>query len=742
MWAWIATAAVGCGEPEPAAPGASAHDAGTTTSSACAPGEALLETAACLPAGSQPDGCPAGEHAQGGTCVPAGVPPDACAQGFEPADFGCRAVLPASPCASGSFAIPGEASCHEVAPCGAAPWGDAPLDAQTQHVDPSFAGTSDGSAASPWTTIQAAVDAAPPGGLVAIAAGSYAEAIAVADKAIRLWGRCPSLVEIAAPGAAPAIELGSGADGSRIHGVGVTGAGVVVTGSIDVVLERTWIHDTEGPALSAGGQSLPASVSVTDSLFERARQRGVWALGATLTLERSAVRATRSLGDGTWGRGVDVRTDPATSVAASGTLRRSVVEQSHELGVAAKGSEVVLEGVVVRDTLAEPATGELGWGVAVADDPELGRRGRLTMRGSVIERSHEYGVVIFDSDADIDATVVRETLLRASDEANAAAVSLQELEGSGPPVVTLSQSLVDDNPDTAILVAGADATISATRVRATQPGADGARGIGVQVQPFAEGGRGSAVMRACVVEQAHELGVLVLGSDATLDGTLVRQTEPSPADGGGIGVWVQPDGELGLRGSLVLSSSVVTGSHHLGVLISGSDALVSATVIEATKPDAGGTRGRGLQIQPSDSGAQSSGRVDGAVVRDVSDAGVAIIASSVELRRLLVENVAKQGSDGKMGDGVVVFPIEGGPAATVELGDSRVEGSARAGVASFGLPIALERSVLSCNAVDLDREALFGTPGSVEDRGGNVCGCADRLVACQTASLGLEAPSP
>ena len=40
------------------------------------------------------------------------------------------------------------------------------------------------------------MDAAAPGAIVAIAEGTYAGDLVVGGKAVRLWGRCPSLVSI------------------------------------------------------------------------------------------------------------------------------------------------------------------------------------------------------------------------------------------------------------------------------------------------------------------------------------------------------------------------------------------------------------------------------------------------------------------------------------------------------------------------------------------------------------------
>ena len=125
------------------------------------------------------------------SCLPAGIP--SCAAGFVGDDTGgCVAILPNTACASGTMALPGETACRPVTPCGEGTWGEIPVDAGTRHVDPSFGGLGDGSAGAPYTTIAAAVAAAPPGALIALAAGDYHEQVRV-EKPLTLWGRCPDL---------------------------------------------------------------------------------------------------------------------------------------------------------------------------------------------------------------------------------------------------------------------------------------------------------------------------------------------------------------------------------------------------------------------------------------------------------------------------------------------------------------------------------------------------------------------
>src|SRR5690606_184412 len=135
--------------------------------------------------------CPPGTWPEGGACREAGVSPDGCAPGFvHDGAHGCAAIL-ADGCPAGQMPVLGEPGCQPIAACGEGAWGAIPVDGATVHVDASYAGGgSDGSAARPWTRIGEAVASAAPGALVAVAAGTYHEAV-VLDRPVRLWGRCP-----------------------------------------------------------------------------------------------------------------------------------------------------------------------------------------------------------------------------------------------------------------------------------------------------------------------------------------------------------------------------------------------------------------------------------------------------------------------------------------------------------------------------------------------------------------------
>jgi hypothetical protein len=203
------------------------------------------------PKDAGPLGCEVGDRTEEGACIAPGIAADRCAAGFE-ADgrASCTPILPPEPCAPGTMAIPGETTCREVMPCPAAEHGEAPEEPTTLHVRADHQGPSDGSAAMPYTTIQAAVDAAVDGAVVAIAAGTYAESVEVMTHNVRLWGRCPALTVIVGDsgrdGAWPSLRL----RGGRAQRMSLR--------ELDLRLPRAVVqHRAPGALIRAGGGRIP-----------------------------------------------------------------------------------------------------------------------------------------------------------------------------------------------------------------------------------------------------------------------------------------------------------------------------------------------------------------------------------------------------------------------------------------------------------------------------------------------------
>ena len=641
-------------------------------------------------AGAQLD-CPPGEVDDGDGCLAPGVPTDGCGQGFEPdGEGGCLAILPDAPCASGSMALPGEQTCRPVSPCGAGTWGDIPTDGSTLFVDASYGGGNEnGSQAQPFTTVQQALAAAASGGRIAVAAGSYAEDLFI-DKPVELWGKCPSEVTLGGPGPSAAIELQSSAAGTEIHSLAVTGAGEgILSFNANVVVEGVWVHDTSSYGVAVYGGTPAAEGTVRDSLIERAAIVAVSAHNSMLTLEDSVVRDTQPSSSGDFGRGVEAG---GTSAPSTVVVRRSVVSASRDSGIVAYPGTLIVEDSLVTGTLPQASTLTRGGGIEAFYNASAGIRSELTIRGSVVEGSHYCGVCVEDSELLMERTTVRDTQPQQADNLLGFGVRIFGVNAAlaQRPYGEIRASTIDGAYLVGLPLVGGEALVESTIVRNVQPRAtDQYFGRPISLEPSNLTGLGStATLRGVLAERGHEVGIHVLASEAAIESTWVRDIEPRAAD--------QTFG-AGIAYTLDIFSQVTASGH------------VSQTVIE-----------------------------------NVHAAAFAVAGGVVTASDIQVEEALAQPS-GDFGDGIIVSSylllIPGIYPSSLEIARATVRGSARAGIASFGADIFVGESLLDCNAIQLDGESVEGADYSFEDGGGNVCRCGSEEI-CKVLSSGLEPPLP
>jgi hypothetical protein len=684
--------ALGCSsESTSALSSSSSSGSGDAGTSACAPGERESDAGACIAAGLPADlPCPPGQWlAEGGTCTAAGVPPGACGEGFtHDGAGGCDPILPTEACAKGKMAVPGESTCRDVAPCGSGTWGDIPVEPDTEHVDASFVGTSDGSAAQPWTTIGDAIAAAAPGASVAVAAGSYPEAVVIDSKPVRLWGRCPSMVTIVGPPEQAQIYgainiLDQAASGTEVRGVAVTGEaqGFEITGAEDVVLDAIRVHDTASVGIFVEDPLGPTSVAVSNVLVEDVRRIGIFAAGAELTVDAAVVRRT-ALG-GASGRGVEAIAGESNGAPATLTLRRSLVEANRTEGVYVLGADATIENTVVRGTLI--GTSGRGYGIEITGDPDAGASSTSTVRTSLVEDNHVLGIAVSSAKVTIDATVVRGTVPGENGDRGGGVHAIAEPSGD-PTEVTLTHSLLDENDGTGAFFAGVDAVVESVLVRGLV-GAPADLG-GIQVRDL-EGfeKRATLALRTSTILDT-EIGVLVMDSDATIDATLVSSSQvggPPPRSGIVVQVSCSPETQtcdFSKRSTATIHATSIERRTETGILVIASDATITDTVV-------------------TDAGANAAGL---------------------------------------LGDGIAVVAF-GGPASAVIEG-ALVERSARAGISAFGAEVTLLGCAIECSAFDLDAEMLDGAAAVLHDEGQNRCGCSGGTSACAASSSMLEPPVP
>jgi hypothetical protein len=560
--------------------------------------------------------CPAGQllNVSASGCIPAGTAVGDCGAGFiHDGDVGCEPVLPAERCPPAMMAVPGDEACHPLMDCGSGKWGTLLVDASTVYVDASAsAAMSDGSESQPWTTIGEALLSAPAGELVAVAAGTYNEDITI-NAPVRLWGVCPDQVSVVGSGAPIASVVVLGGDGTQIGGISVSGpsAGIGVSGVEQVSIERVRVFD-------AG----VVGIDVVDDF------------GAT-----------------------DVRIENVLIENSGGTGLRIL-----------RSSAVILS--------------------------------------SVIRLSDDSGVTLHQADAEIDHLVV------------------------------------EDNHDVGIRAAGTRATVSSTVVRGTEPtAADQLFGRGVSIVTTADDHLPSNVsIEAVLVEDSHDVGVLIVGSDANIHALRVRDTQPqlAPPGDGGYGINIQIDEVVAQPSIVTVRTSVIERSFQAGVRIAGALATLESVVVRDTQP-IGARFGYGVMVQSDVTTllASEAGLI-GNVIDGSHEVGVLVIDSYARIDRSLISGTVTT-TDGLAGDGIVVLSLPA-PAAAEIIG-TVVSDSPRAGLANFGATVAIEGAQLRCSAFDLNGEPYSGMPFVFEDRGGNRCGCpesgAPLTLECKAISAGI-----
>ena len=354
-------------------------------------------------------GCAPGTLALGdGSCLPPGMGAEDCGEGFEHDVDACRPVLPDEKCPPGSMALPGEQACRPVAPCGSDTWGDIPTDSSTEHVDESYqGGNSNGSAAAPWTTVQQGVNAAAPGAIVAVAAGSYTEQVVV-EKPLTLWGRCPELTTITSSGGV-IVWVTENGNGSSIRGFELSGGELAINAfEADVTVEEVWIHGaTVSGVQIVGLGNFEVAATLRGSLIEGNLDVGVLVNGAKLDLVDTVVRDVDVISSPTNGGCVWLQTDLATGTPAAGQVVHSLVEDCQNIGMAALGSTLSVTDSVVRRVRFN-AGNINGIGIdGTADDTGPGEPSHVSVTGSYLEGIDGMGVSLYGGTLDVLRTVVR-----------------------------------------------------------------------------------------------------------------------------------------------------------------------------------------------------------------------------------------------------------------------------------------------------------------------------------------------
>jgi len=180
----------------------------------------------------------------------------------------------------------------------------------------------------------------------------------------------------------------------------------------------------------------------------------------------------------------------------------------------------------------------------------------------------------------------------------------------------------------------------------------------------------------------------------------------------------------------------------VGVFVSGSQGIITSTMVRESLPDQTGAFGRGVVAQPGMELAVAAAlEVRQSVITGMTDFGLGVLGSDGLVDSCLITDSAAD-AWGVFGDGVLSMALGTGHPTTVTLRAVRIQNSARAAVSSFGANVQIGASALVCQSIDLngeqhnERDFVFG------DLGGNGCGCPAPDPECAITSAGIAPPSP
>jgi hypothetical protein len=399
---------------------------------------------------------------------------------------------------------------------------------------------------------------------------------------------------------------------------------------------------------------------------------------------------------------------------------------------------------VIRDvSKSDGAIGPCVLSNASSGSPSFGAT--LSIGGSLCERCVEFGVVGQSSIVTVVRTVVRSI---QHEKLTALLAILPEPNKSLPIGATLRDSVLRDVSGIGVVFGGGFLDVEGLVVRNLASGGDAKypdRAIGV------EGLAGDATkvrMVGSVIENVVGSGLSIRGAKAEVSGTRVTKVAPGTGSTPPTGMFVSAAPESKIAGSLTLRDSQIEQVPGIGLMLGGSDATVESLWVRAL--DAGATVARGIHVQSyTDPYIPGTLTLSRSLIEDVAGFGATVYHAAVTIDRCRVSRV-RHAAEGGDGDGILVISDALLPKrAQLSLSRSLLESSARVGVSCFGCDAKLDHNAIDCATIDLDGEIVdtdrFDKPAPAKDfdftdAGGNVCGCMGATRVCAAKSTKLLPP--
>lgn len=625
----LAVAAAAC-DPGPAATEGGTETPGNQQPSPvpCAEGfQADPSGAGCTDI-SPPSDCPPGTRPALGSTVCQPVGSVDCAEGFahDASGWGCRDISPAELCAGPTLERLGSTRCEPIGDC-QRPF---PPAGAGYFVDDSY--TAAQIDATHFQSIGAALTAAPVGAIVAVEAGTYREALRF-RRAATVAGRCAELVLVESLGGPEAGAQATGVTGVRLQGLtlkGHRGGVVVASGGAMEVEDCLVVGNREIGLVASGGSMRVVGSRVSDTQLDAAdvfgfgafvqnggevvldrsavtgnRINGIAVIGerSRATLQSSIVRGTRPGRSGKFGKGAVAREAGELVVRASALVDNA----SAHLAVHDSGTRATVSGSVLRDAVSD-LFGNHGNGI------EISTSAQVFVEAATLRGNGHWGVLALDPGS---ALTMKASTVSGEASRPGGARGLGIAVSGGARADAFDSAVVRTvNGGLRAQDEGSHLRVERSVVHDTLRGPDNLSGDGTGV--VAVSGAAFEMVDSAVLASTGSgaglsgTGSTGLGSRGRLLRSLVADVRPT--DGRyGLGIQVL-DGS-----SLEMTHSAVARNHELGLGLSGagSSARVEGSVIRDTRLEPTGRFGYGVSVD-----RQATLRIRGTLVRGSAGVGM------------------------------------------------------------------------------------------------------------------------
>jgi len=315
-------------------------------------------------------------------------------------------------------------------------------------VDGSAAGTGNGSAANPYKTIQAAVNAASNGDIIKVAKGTYAEAVKIEQKKVQLLG-----------GYAGGGDFNTANPQTNVTIINGTNTAPCVYVYIDAQLAGaltisgfTIRNGQRGIELSGGWSGNLNNITIEKNTIENngtqntTRGGGIGLEGTNVTIQNNVIRTNKA----GRGAGIGVTDDIVNVLIAGNHIENNTGYDDHAGGVSISGTGTISQNIFDGNIAA--ASYNYGWGGGILIFGDDNTKTSFTLSHNVYRNNQapSRGGAVFVDDGAI-VKMEHELLYNNSSGENGSAIYVDADWKNNPSTLNMNNCTISGNSPTAAL---------------------------------------------------------------------------------------------------------------------------------------------------------------------------------------------------------------------------------------------------------------------------------------------------